>query len=118
MSNGEKLLASGVGRVSGMCVAVRLLGRAFAAAAFARVAYKFVVCGGRLSGVLNGSPEVCMVVSRGVMSLGSFPSSEVAGRSRVALRVSREARREVLGPGVSLFESLAMITPVGLIWSV
>jgi hypothetical protein len=39
-----------------------------------------------------------MVVSRGVVSLGSFLSSEVAGRIRVALRVSREVRRNVLGP--------------------
>ena len=55
-----------------------------------------------------------MVVSRGsVVSLGSFLSSEVAGRSRVALRVSKEVRRVVLEPGLSLFGSLAMITLVG-----
>jgi hypothetical protein len=58
-----------------------------------------------------------MVVSRGVVSLGSFLSSEVAGRSRVALRVSREVRKEILGPGLSPFGSLTMITMVGWIWS-
>ncbi len=50
-----------------------------------------------------------MVVS-GVLSVGNFPSSVVAGRSRVALRVSSEVRREVVGPGLSPFSSLAMIT--------
>ena len=75
------------------------------------------MCGGRLSGVLNFSHEMCMVVSRGVVSLGSFLSSIVAGRSKVALRVSREVRREVLGPGLSPFDNLAMITLVGWICS-
>ena len=51
--------------------------------------------GGRLSGFKNCSHEVCMAVSRGVVSLGRFLSSEMAGRSRMALRVSREVRREV-----------------------
>ena len=88
MSNGAGLVALGVGRVSGMYMAGRLLDRALIVEAFARVAYEFVIYGGRLSGVMNCSQEVCMVVSRGVMSLGSFLSSEVAGRSRVALRVS------------------------------
>jgi hypothetical protein len=36
-------------------------------------------------------------------------------RSRVALRVSREFRIEVLGPGLSPFGNLAMITLVGWI---
>ena len=54
-----------------------------------------------------------MVVSRGVVSLRSFLSSVVAGRSKVALRVSREVPREVLGPGLSPFGSMAMITLVG-----
>ena len=57
--------------------------------------------------------ELCMVVSRGVVSFGSFLSSKVAGRSRVALRVSREVRSEDLGPGLSPFGSLAIITLVG-----
>ena len=55
-----------------------------------------------------------MVVS-GVLSVGNFLSSVVAGRSRLALRVSSEVRREVLGPGLSPFGSLAMITFVGWI---
>ena len=57
--------------------------------------------------------EVCMVVSRGVVSLGSFLCFVVAGRSSVALRVSREVRRAVLGPVLSPFGSLAMSTFVG-----
>ena len=61
---------------------------------------------------------MCIVVSRGVVPLGSFLNSEVAGRSRVALRVSREVQREVLGPGLSPFGSLAMMALVGWIWSV
>ena len=74
--------------------------------------------GGRLSVVMYRSHEVCMVVSSGVVSLGSFLSSVVAGRSRVALRVSKEVRREVLGPGLSPFGSLVMMMLVGWIWSV
>ena len=73
------------------------------------------MCGGRLSGEINFSREACMVVSRGVVSLGSFLCSLVDGRSRVALRVSREVRREILGPCLSPFGSLAMITLVGWI---
>ena len=69
--------------------------------------------GGRLSGVITFFREVCMVVSRGLLSEGNFMTSVDAGRSRVALRVSREVRREVLGPGLSLFGNLAMITLVG-----
>ncbi len=38
-----------------------------------------------------------MVVSRDVVFLGSFLCSVVAGRSSVALRVSKEVRRVVLG---------------------
>ena len=59
-----------------------------------------------------------MVVSRGVVSLGSFLSSVVAERSRVALRVSREVRRGVLGPDLSPVGSQTMMTLVGWIWSV
>ena len=73
------------------------------------------MCGRRLSGVMNCSHEVCMMVSRGVVSLGSFLCFVVVGRSRVALRVSREVRREVLGPGLSPFGNLAMIALVGWI---
>jgi len=54
-----------------------------------------------------------MVMSRGGVSLGSFLCSVVAGRSSVALRVSREVRRAVFGPVLSLFGSLAMSTVVG-----
>ena len=70
------------------------------------------MCGGRLSDEINCFHEVCRVVSRGVLSVGIFLSSVVAG-SRVALRVSSEVRREVLGPGLSPFGSLVMITLVG-----
>ena len=75
------------------------------------------MCGGRLSYVMNFSHEACMVVSRGVVSLGSFLRCVVAEKSKVALRVSREVRREVLGPGLSPFGNLAMITLVGWICS-
>jgi hypothetical protein len=68
---------------------------------------------GRLLGVINCIHEVCMVVSRGVLSVGSFLSYVVAARSRVALRVSSAVQREVLGPGLSPFGCLAMITIVG-----
>ena len=54
-----------------------------------------------------------MVVSSGVMSWGSFLSFVNAGRSRAALKASREVRREVLGPGLPPFGNLVMITFVG-----
>ena len=75
---------------------------------------------GRLSGLMNNcSHEVCMMVSRGVVSLRIFLSSEEAGRSREALiRESREVQRDILGPGLSPLGSLAMITPVGWMWRV
>ena len=76
------------------------------------------MCGGELSDMMNGSYEVCMVVSRGVVSLGSFMTSVGDERSSVALRVSMEVRREDLVPGLSPFGSLAMITLVGWMWSV
>ena len=56
-----------------------------------------------------------MVMSRGGVSLGKFPSFVIDGRSKVALRVSREVRREILGPGLSPFGNLAIITLVGWI---
>ncbi len=73
--------------------------------------------GGSLSVVMYCSHKVCMVVSSGVVSLGSFLSSVVAGRSTVTLRVSTEVRREVLGPGMSPFGSMATMTLVGWICS-
>ncbi len=91
---------------------------ALTAEAFIILAYEFVVCWGRLSGVMNFSHEACMAVSRGGICLGSLLSSGVAERSRVGLKVYREARREVLGPGLSPFGNLAMITLVGWICSV
>jgi hypothetical protein len=94
-----------------MCVAGRLFG--LTSAVFIRLAYEYGLCEGRLSGVMNFIQEVCIVVHMGVVSLGSFLCSVVAGRSRVALRVSREVRRAVLGPVVSPFGSLAMSTFVG-----
>ena len=95
MCSGARLVASGVGRVSGMCVVGHLLEMALPVDAFIRLAYEFAVCGGRLSGVMNCSHEACMV-SRGVISLGSFLCFVFAGRSKVPLRVSREVRRVVL----------------------
>ncbi len=54
-----------------------------------------------------------MVVFSGVVSLGSFLCFVVAGRSSVALRMSREVWRAVLGHVLSVFGSLAMSTVVG-----
>ena len=54
-----------------------------------------------------------MMVSRDVLSLDSFLCSVVAGRTSVALRVSREVRRAVFGPVLSAFGSLAMRAFVG-----
>jgi hypothetical protein len=74
------------------------------------------LCGGRLSDVIHYSHVACIVVSRGVMSLGSFLCTVFDRRSRMALRVSREVLREVLGPVLSPFGSLAMMTLVGWIY--
>ena len=71
--------------------------------------------GGRLSGVMYFSQEACIMVCRGVVSLGNFLCYVFAGSSRVALRVSREVRREVFGPDLPSFGNLAMITLVGWI---
>ena len=57
--------------------------------------------------------DVCMLVCWGVVSLGSFLCSVVEGRSSVALKLSREVRRAVLGPVLSAFESLDRNTSVG-----
>ncbi len=73
---------------------------------------------GKLSGLMYFIYDVCMVASWGVVSLGSFLCSVVEGRSRVALRVSREVRRGVFGLILSLFGSLAMSTYVGERWRV
>ena len=62
--------------------------------------------------------DACMVVRRGVVSLGSFLCSVVEGRSRVALSVSREVLRDVFGPGLSAFGSLATSASVGEMWRV
>ena len=113
MWSGVGLDGSGVGKDSGMCVAGRLYGLMVLVEVFIKLAYEFGLCEGRLSSVMNFIQEVCMVVSRVVVSLGSFLCSVVAGRSSVALRVSREVRRAVLGPVLSPFGSLAMSTFVG-----
>ena len=43
------------------------------------------------------SHDVCMEVRSGVVSLKSFLSSVVAGRSRVAPRVAKEVQMEYFG---------------------
>ena len=68
---------------------------------------------GRLSCGMYLVNEVCMVVSRGVVSLGNFLCPVVAGRSSVARRVSREVWRAILGHGLSPLGSLAMSAFVG-----
>ena len=62
---------------------------------------------------MNFIQEECMLVSRGVVSLSSFLCFVVAGRSSLALTVSREVRRTVWGPVLSPFGSLAMSIVVG-----
>ena len=57
-----------------------------------------------------------MVVSRGLVSVGNFLCSVVAGKSSVARRVSREVRRAVLGHVLSPLGSLAMSAFVGAMW--
>ena len=88
--SGAVFVGSGVGRVSGMCVAGRLFGLTVVVEVFISLAKKFGLCEGRLSGMMNFIQEVCMVVSKGVVSLGSFLCSVVASSSSLALRVSRE----------------------------
>ena len=66
-----------------------------------------------LLGMINCFHEACVVVSRGVVSEGSFLNFVEAGGRRVVLSVSMEVRREVLGPGLSPFGNLAIITVVG-----
>jgi hypothetical protein len=61
------------------------------------------LCVGKLSGLMDFIHDVCMVVSWGVVSLGSFLCSVVEGRSRLTLRVSREVRRAVFGPVLPAF---------------
>ena len=59
-----------------------------------------------------------MVVSRGVVSLGSSVCSVVTGMSSVALSVSKEVRRAVLGPVLSPLGSVAMSAFVGEVFRV
>ncbi len=68
---------------------------------------------GKLLGLMYVFQDVCMVVWRGVVFLGSFLCSVLEGRSKVARSVSREVRRAVLGPVLSAFGSLVMSTFVG-----
>ena len=53
--------------------------------------------------MINFSQEVCMVVRRGVVSVGSFLYYVVAESSSVTMWVSMEIRRAVLGHGLSPF---------------
>ena len=62
---------------------------------------------------MNFSHVICMVVSKGDVSLGSFICSVVEGRSRVALRVSMDVLREILLPGLPPLGSRANLTLVG-----
>ena len=80
--------------------------------------YVEVLWGGRWSVGMCWSHVVCIVVSRGVVSLGSFLCSVVEGRSKVALRVSMEVLREVLPPDSSPLGKRASMTLVGWICSV
>ena len=83
-------------KVWGMCIAGRFMVYMLTKEAFARVAQELVVCDSAFSGFMNGSHEGCIIVERGSVPLRSFLSSEEAGRSRVALRVSMALRRDIL----------------------
>ena len=76
------------------------------------------MCVGKLSGLIYVCHDVCIVVSSGVVSLGSFVCSVVVGWRRVARSVSSEVRRAVFGPVFSAFGSLAMSAFVGDMWRV
>ena len=60
----------------------------------------------------------CIRVALVVLGFGIFLRSVVAGRSRVALRVSMAVQSAVLGPGLSPLGSLANIMFVGEMWYV
>ena len=70
------------------------------------------------SGIMNGNHVGCIGVTRGVVYIGSFLSSEEAGRNRVALKESMVVRRVALVSGLSQLGSLAMVTSVGCMWRV
>ena len=86
--------------------------------AFIRLEKEVCLCVGKLSGLMYVCHDACIVVSRGVVSLGSFLCSVVVGRRRVALSVSSEVRRAVFVPGLSAFGILAMSAFVGDMWRV
>jgi len=58
----------------------------------------------------------CIRVTFVVLGFGSFLCSVVAGRSKVALKVSMAVRSVVFGPGSLPLGSLASITLVGEMW--
>ena len=58
----------------------------------------------------------CIRAAFEALAFGSFLCSVVAGRRRVALRVSMAVRSVVFGPGLSPLGSLASITLVGEMW--
>ncbi len=64
-------------------MAGRLFGLMVPVEVFIKSAYEFGLCGGKLSCVMNSVQEVCMVVSRGFLSLGSFLCFVVDGRDVV-----------------------------------
>ncbi len=74
------------------------------------------MCVSRLSGVIYFNQKMCTVVSKGVASLGSCLCFVVAGSSSVALRVSVEVRRVVLGPVLFPFGSLRPISYHEALW--
>ena len=60
----------------------------------------------------------CIVVTFVLLGLGSFLCSVVAGRIRVALRMSMAVWSVVFGPGLSPLGSLASMTSVVEMWYV
>jgi hypothetical protein len=115
-SNGADSVVLGVENIWGACIAGRFLVNMLAEEAFASWAWELVVCDGRFSGFMNGSRDKCAIVERGVVSLGSFLSSEEAGRRRLARSESIVVQRNVSIPAsLSPLGSLAMMSLVGCI---
>ena len=66
--------------------------------------------GGMFSGLMNGNHVERIWVARGVVSIGSFLSSEEAERRRVALRASIAEQRGALELALTQLRCLVLYT--------
>jgi hypothetical protein len=104
-----------VGIVWGVGGDVLFLVGVFVEGAFIRVLEEHVMCVSSLLGVMHGSQVGRKSVERGVVSLGTFPCSVLAGRMRAALKDSIVVRKGSLMPFLSPLDTLSIITLVGCI---